>query len=199
MGGVYVNYKKEAKYEALLQSAIALISEKGFQKTSVGDIVKQAGVAQGTFYIYFPSKNDIVPAVAEHILEHLLSLVQTEAEPLDSFWDKLKAVIDASFDMTSKYKEVILLCYSGLALHHSFPKWEAIYQPYYDWFAEQLAAARHHGEVSLQSDSKSVVRMIINMIEQTAETYFFVDIQQGRVDPQPLKDELFSFIQRSLK
>ncbi|MBN3524523.1 TetR family transcriptional regulator [Paenibacillus apiarius] len=194
-----MNYKKEAKYEALLQSAIELISEKGYQKTSVGDIVKKAGVAQGTFYIYFPTKNDIVPAVAEHILEHLLSLVQAEAEPLDSFWDKLKAVIGASFDMTSKYKEVILLCYSGLALHHSFPKWEAIYQPYYDWFAEQLAAARQNGEVSLQSDSMSVVRMIINMIEQTAETYYFVDIQQGRVDPQPLKDELFSFIQRSLK
>nr|WP_240464068.1 TetR family transcriptional regulator [Paenibacillus apiarius] len=183
----------------MLQSAIELISEKGYQKTSVGDIVKKAGVAQGTFYIYFPTKNDIVPAVAEHILEHLLSLVQAEAEPLDSFWDKLKAVIGASFDMTSKYKEVILLCYSGLALHHSFPKWEAIYQPYYDWFAEQLAAARQNGEVSLQSDSMSVVRMIINMIEQTAETYYFVDIQQGRVDPQPLKDELFSFIQRSLK
>ena len=44
--------------EKLINSAIKIFAEKGFWKAKVSDIVNDAGVAQGTFYIYFESKND---------------------------------------------------------------------------------------------------------------------------------------------
>ncbi|UHA75182.1 TetR family transcriptional regulator [Paenibacillus sp. 481] len=207
-----MNVKKEAKFNALLQASIELILEKGFQKMSVSDIVKRAGVAQGTFYIYFPTKNDIVPAVAEHILEQLLSQIKSTTVASHSFWDKVHTIIDATFDMTSHYKEAILLCYSGLAYHHSFLQWEKIYDPYYVWFAEQIRSAQQTGEVNQDIVvTDRLVRMIINMVEQTAEMYFFVDVQQEQHGEKisteqssstgmehQLKQELFDFISRSL-
>lgn len=51
--------KKEDKEKRLLEAANKLFLEKGIQNTSVSDIVKKAGVAKGTFYLYYQDKSEI--------------------------------------------------------------------------------------------------------------------------------------------
>lgn len=48
----------EATRRKLLEAAEAEIGEKGYARTSIAGITKRAGVGQGTFYLYFPSKDD---------------------------------------------------------------------------------------------------------------------------------------------
>ena len=43
----------------LLDAAVRKFHQKGYQKTRISDIVSEAGVAQGTFYLYFKSKEEI--------------------------------------------------------------------------------------------------------------------------------------------
>ncbi len=50
---------KKQKKEALLNTAFELFTSKGIHKTSISDIVNSAGVAKGTFYLYFKDKYDI--------------------------------------------------------------------------------------------------------------------------------------------
>ena len=50
---------KQHKREALLNTAFKLFTTKGLHNTSISDIVEQAGVAKGTFYLYFKDKYDI--------------------------------------------------------------------------------------------------------------------------------------------
>lgn len=192
--------KQEAKREALLQASLSLIMEKGFQQTSVSDIVKHAGLAQGTFYLYFPTKNDLVPAIADHILQQLLEQMKQSTANMTRLQDKLRAIIELTFEMTATYKEVILLCYSGLAYHHSFPRWEQIYEPYYVWFREQVQLAEEQGEIIVQYNIPYMVRMLINMVEVSAETAHFVDIPQGSSEDDliRIKDTLQHALERSL-
>ena len=51
--------------DQLVAAARRVFEKKGFARTSVSDIVKAAGVAQGTFYLYFKEKNDI----SKHCIE----------------------------------------------------------------------------------------------------------------------------------
>lgn len=51
--------KKKLKQEALLSSAFKLFTEKGINNTSIADIVSNAKLAKGTFYLYFKDKYDI--------------------------------------------------------------------------------------------------------------------------------------------
>lgn len=44
----------------LIQAALKLLKEKGFKAINVEEITKEAGVAKGTFYIYFKRKEDII-------------------------------------------------------------------------------------------------------------------------------------------
>ena len=57
MGKVETN--KKQKKSALFQTAYELFTEKGFAKTTISDIVEQAGLAKGTFYLYFKDKYDL--------------------------------------------------------------------------------------------------------------------------------------------
>ncbi|CAB50369.1 TetR/AcrR family transcriptional regulator [Pyrococcus abyssi] len=50
--------------DKLVKAAKRLFAEKGFYRTTVDDIVKAAGVAKGTFYLYFSSKEEIIKEVA---------------------------------------------------------------------------------------------------------------------------------------
>lgn len=64
MGKIEVN--KKQKKESLLNTAFSLFTSKGFQKTSISDIVDNAGVAKGTFYLYFSDKYDLRNKLIAH-------------------------------------------------------------------------------------------------------------------------------------
>ncbi|OPY30575.1 MAG: transcriptional regulator BetI [Methanocella sp. PtaU1.Bin125] len=59
----------EIRKGELIEAAEVLFREQGYKQTSVNDIVKKVGVAQGTFYYYFKSKDDILNAVIEHYID----------------------------------------------------------------------------------------------------------------------------------
>ncbi len=59
----------DARREELIDVAQQLFARKGYEGTSVSDIVKRAKVAQGTFYYYFESKENILDAIAKRYVE----------------------------------------------------------------------------------------------------------------------------------
>ena len=61
--------RRETRRSQLLDAATTLFMTKGVATASVDDIVKAAGVAKGTFYLYFATKDEIVNAVAERLVE----------------------------------------------------------------------------------------------------------------------------------
>ena len=64
MGKLELNKKK--KKDALFNTAFELFTTKGLTKTTISDIVDQAGVAKGTFYLYFKDKYDIRNKLVSH-------------------------------------------------------------------------------------------------------------------------------------
>jgi AcrR family transcriptional regulator len=54
--------------EKLVSAAMELFAKKGFDKTTVDEIVARAGVAKGTFYLYFKSKDDLIKELAFEVM-----------------------------------------------------------------------------------------------------------------------------------
>jgi len=73
------------KRAALYESAKQLFGEKGFKDTSVADITKRAGVAVGTFYIHYPSKDrlfiEIFKGENERMLKGAMESIDGDGEP----------------------------------------------------------------------------------------------------------------------
>jgi len=64
-----ISKEPDVRRTEILDAAEALFSEAGYEKTAVSDIVRKVGVAQGTFYYYFASKEAVLEAVLERRLD----------------------------------------------------------------------------------------------------------------------------------
>jgi AcrR family transcriptional regulator len=106
MGKVEEN--KQQKRERLLDTAFDLFTTKGLTKTSISDIVKNAGVAKGTFYLYFEDKYDIanklIAAKARHM--YLQALSRLEQQELSESADRIIFLVD---DILNQFQHTPLL------------------------------------------------------------------------------------------
>ncbi|WP_321389136.1 TetR/AcrR family transcriptional regulator [uncultured Desulfuromusa sp.] len=73
--------KKEEKHAALLQSALDLFAEKGIDNASTALIAKRAGVASGTLFFHFNSKEELIQVLFEEIQDRIERNVLANDEP----------------------------------------------------------------------------------------------------------------------
>lgn len=86
--------RKEARPGELLAAALDCFVEKGFAATRMEEIARRAGVAKGTFYLYFPSKQAVFEAlVRENILPRLEAMETAGAAPGLGAADRLRAIL----------------------------------------------------------------------------------------------------------
>jgi AcrR family transcriptional regulator len=77
--------QKETRRQQILEAAVRCFSRNGFHATTTADIVRESGVSQGTLYLYFATKEDIVVALADDRQQgeaFLNALAQSEADPV---------------------------------------------------------------------------------------------------------------------
>ena len=83
---------KEEKERKLLDASYTLFTEKGFKNTSIQEIVDKAGVAKGTFYLYFKDKYDIenrlIIDTSKELFEDAIRYVNNKN--LNNFEDRLR-------------------------------------------------------------------------------------------------------------
>lgn len=71
---------REERRLEIVQTAERLFSEVGFAKCSVDMIIRDIGVAKGTFYYYFKSKEDILEAIVDRALGQILEMAEQVAD-----------------------------------------------------------------------------------------------------------------------
>src|ERR1700690_1679391 len=82
------------KRERILDAAVRVFAKKGFHATRVSEVAKAAGVADGTIYLYFKSKDELLVSLFEDRVERLLTFLQTELPRHATATDKLRHVIE---------------------------------------------------------------------------------------------------------
>lgn len=75
-----VDEKKRKKKDLLIAAALELFLEKGSEETSIDEIVRKAGVAKGTFYLYFHDRGEILRAIASRRSAELIQAATGRAE-----------------------------------------------------------------------------------------------------------------------
>ena len=73
--------KKKRTRRAIMDAAIKLFPEKGFENTTVGQLAKEAGVGKSTIYGYFQSKNEIFLAFCEDEIDFVFTDLAKERDP----------------------------------------------------------------------------------------------------------------------
>lgn len=112
---------KLQKRESLLNTAFNLFTTKGLHNTSISDIVEQAGVAKGTFYLYFKDKYDINNKLVTHRATRLFddAYNRMKEADIDGYREKLLFVINDIIDALNKDKVLLMFISKNLGLGFS--------------------------------------------------------------------------------
>jgi TetR/AcrR family fatty acid metabolism transcriptional regulator len=78
------------KYQRILDAAVAVFADKGFFNSRISDIADRAGVADGTVYLYFKNKEEILRTAINTAFDAFMSHARTELEKLPNPADRLR-------------------------------------------------------------------------------------------------------------
>ncbi|WP_030020897.1 TetR/AcrR family transcriptional regulator [Streptomyces monomycini] len=99
--------RRQTTRRKLFEAAVTLIAEQGFSSTTVDEIAERAGVAKGTVYYNFASKNELFEELLRHGIELLATSLQEAADASadrgGSRVDALDAMIRAGLDFIARY------------------------------------------------------------------------------------------------
>lgn len=80
------------KREAILRAAIKVFAGKGYFNSKVADIAGEAGIADGTVYLYFKSKDEILHSIFDRAMAEFISEGRRELSAIDSPAERLRRV-----------------------------------------------------------------------------------------------------------
>ena len=85
--------RDKPKYKQIVDAAVIVIAENGYHQAQVSKIAKEAGVADGTIYLYFKNKEDI--------------LISVFREKMGIFAENVKEILDKEISATEKLYKMI--------------------------------------------------------------------------------------------
>lgn len=109
-----ISEKQQNKRTNILDAAYELFIEKSFSNTSIDDVVKSAGIAKGTFYLYFKDKHDLMERIIIRkgalILRYVLEELTKKKETCQmSFCEQMLFITEKIVDYLEQHKEIITL------------------------------------------------------------------------------------------
>jgi TetR/AcrR family fatty acid metabolism transcriptional regulator len=138
----------------ILDAAVRVFAKKGFYATRVSEVAKAAGVADGTIYLYFKSKDELLVSLFEDRVERLLAFLEAELPRAAGAQEKLRRMIELQLGLLEGERDlaevitVILRQSTKLVKEHAVPKFTAYLDAIARVVADGQAAGELRGDIS---------------------------------------------------
>jgi len=96
----------------IFETSLKLFSEKGYDATSIEEITATVGVAKGTLYYHFSSKEEIFNFLVEEGMKLLINSIEIKISKCDNVLDKIKAVSLIQLKAVKKYENLLTIVMS---------------------------------------------------------------------------------------
>jgi TetR/AcrR family fatty acid metabolism transcriptional regulator len=97
------------KRAAILKAATGVFAEKGYFNSKVADIAKAAGVADGTVYLYFKNKDDILHSIFDRAMDEFIAEGRRELELLTKPEEKLRRIAELHLDRLGADRDMAIV------------------------------------------------------------------------------------------
>ncbi|MFP3718494.1 TetR/AcrR family transcriptional regulator [Bacillus safensis] len=169
--------QKRPKYMQIIDAAVVVIAENGYHQSQVSKIAKQAGVADGTIYLYFKNKEDILISLFKEKMGQFIERMETDIQKKPSAKEKLLLLIEEHFRMLAQNHHLALvtqleLRQSNLDLRQ---KINEVLKGYLNMLESILTEGKKTGEFRQNLDVRLARQMVFGTIDETATTWVMND------------------------
>jgi AcrR family transcriptional regulator len=165
----------------LLAAARSVFAKKGYESATVSEIVSRAGVAQGTFYLYFPGKEALAGAFAETVSERFAEVADEKTSRSRSFDAAVAKLFEAAYTVGDEFRDVFLIANRGLELVEDLDEWMNLTAPARDWIERFVREWQAQGAIDPRVRPAVTARVLRDALDRAAKSYVvFGDRNYGR-------------------
>lgn len=182
-----------ATRQALLDAAESVFGEVAFERASVSEITRRAGVAQGTFYVYFPDKKAAFAELVRHLNQ---SLRETIARAVDGLSDRReieRVGFRTFFDYVRDHRALYKVVREAEFVDPEIYRWH--YETLAIGYSTGLERAKQAGQLPHDLDSATIAHLLMGIAEFMGGRYVLREEAE-------LSDEVFeqvmAFVDRGI-
>jgi TetR/AcrR family transcriptional regulator, fatty acid metabolism regulator protein len=162
--------EKRDKRERILAAAERIFARHGFFAAKVSDVAKEAGVADGTIYLYFKNKDDLLISLFERRMQQVNETLKTAVAKHKSPREQLRSFVKAYLQLV--HDEPTAAEVLTIELRQSSKFMKEYENPEFADFLRLLggiiAAAQDKGEIDSSIPAHVAARMIFGMLDELA-------------------------------
>jgi TetR/AcrR family fatty acid metabolism transcriptional regulator len=158
------------KRERILDAAVKVFAAEGFYNAKVAQIAQEAGVADGTIYLYFKSKDDLLISLFEDRMEGINANLRNALSASPAAADKLRSVVRLHLELVEQNRHMAEVICVELRQSSKFIKEYA--NPKFGEFLRLIAGAivegQRSGELRSDLDAPMVARAMFGALDELA-------------------------------
>jgi TetR/AcrR family transcriptional regulator, fatty acid metabolism regulator protein len=169
------------KRERILRAAVQVFARKGFYASRVSEIAKAAGVADGTIYLYFKSKDELLTSLFEDRIVRLLELLRRECAAVETGPERVRRLIEFQLGLLEGERDLAEVITVNLRQSTRLLKQYATkrFAEYLDLMASVIADAQRAGELRDDLSPRIVARVIFGALDGIAMTWALGNAEPG--------------------
>lgn len=151
--------KKRATRQAIIAAAVRLFAEKGFEKTSIDQIARAAGIGKGTIYGYFRAKEEIFLAFCEDEIDYAFAALAEKNDSEATVLEQLLTLFTSQFHFVTRNQEFGRLLMREMAFPRAAGRAQSreLNSRYVLGVGEILERARRRGEIGGRFDPLTAI------------------------------------------
>lgn len=192
--GAKINTKnKNNKYHLILEAAVKVFARQGFYQSTVAQIAREAGVADGTIYLYFKNKDDILVNFFDYKTKLVFERFRTEVNQAESGLDKLRNLIRRHLAEFQRDRDMAILYQVGT---HQIDRLaedqiREMSKMYQDLVSEIVEAGQQEGSIRKDLYVGLVKRFILGGVDEVINTWLHSEREYDLVSMADPLVELF--------
>ncbi len=177
------------KYQRILNAAVRVFAEQGFHQATISQIAREAGVADGTIYLYFKNKKDILSHFFNDTTWQVFDQFRHAVDKKESAEEKLRALIQMHLTEFQKYRDlaVVFQREALLARHVNEDDIKAITRMYMDILDEIIRIGQKENTIRKTIPRGLTKRFILGAVNEVINTWVVSD---GKRDLSKMADPL---------
>ena len=189
--------EKNDKYHRILEAAIKIFARHGFRQSTVAQIAKEAGVADGTIYLYFKNKDDILVQFFNYKTRLVFDSFRAEVDKGQTSIDKLRNLIRRHLEEFQRDMDMAVVYQAET--HQSSRLAEAqikeMSKLYFDLISEIVEQGQEDGTFRREIYLGLVKRLIIGAVDEVIHTWIH---SEGNYDLVSMADPLLDLFIRGI-
>jgi AcrR family transcriptional regulator len=153
--------------EELLAAAREVLAQNGYERTTVSSIATRANVAQGTFYLYFPSKEALPGALARQFSEILAVAGRAALEGITDLDTAVETLVRASWEAASEHRDMIMIANRGIELAETFEEFLEHTAPHREVLEDFLRRFQASGAIEPSLDVTTTSYVLRDLLDRS--------------------------------